>query len=429
MKKIIILIVTMLLIAGFIIYFTFNNDANNEVNYIHEYNEEVEIYVITDTHFISEELVEDSEIFAQVESSSGGLMLSKSELILDNFIELILEEKPDYLLVTGDITVNGEKISHEAFVKKMNKVENNGTAVFVLPGNHDLNNPHARMYVDNMQVKTDSLMTEDFNSLYSNFGYDLNEVISIDEHSHSYFTKLSDNTYLLGLDTNKYKYNYMLGFPDSSGEVQKETLEWMSEVLKEVEDERIIVAAHHNLLTHLNMFEDGFVVDNNDEVLSILEEYNVSLMLSGHIHAQDIIEENSFVEVVNGALTVFPHSYGIVKLNANEIEYESKLLEVNDPEITDFYSYSADFFDEALFSLDNDMFANYEEEEYQEIRNCFGTLNRNFFSGTQELNEDFINSGMCDTAFDIDLGFIGNYLEAILEDDSLEDLYYKREYN
>ena len=46
-------------------------------------------------------------------------------------------QKADGLILSGDLTFNGEKKSHEELAEKFKKVEKSGAPVMVIPGNHD----------------------------------------------------------------------------------------------------------------------------------------------------------------------------------------------------------------------------------------------------------------------------------------------------
>ena len=66
--------------------------------------------------------------------------------LLDAFMDQVIAEKPSALVLSGDITMNGEKINHEELARKLGKVQEAGIPVLVIPGNHDINNPNAAVY-------------------------------------------------------------------------------------------------------------------------------------------------------------------------------------------------------------------------------------------------------------------------------------------
>ena len=52
------------------------------------------------------------------------------EEVTDAFIRQVIEEMPDALILSGDLTFNGEKASHVALAEKLSTIENAGIPVF-----------------------------------------------------------------------------------------------------------------------------------------------------------------------------------------------------------------------------------------------------------------------------------------------------------
>ena len=71
-------------------------------------------------------------------SDKEGLLLSKSAALLDAALAKVKNSDADVLLVTGDLTNNGNKASHEYVAKKLLEVKAEGIPVFVIPGEHDV---------------------------------------------------------------------------------------------------------------------------------------------------------------------------------------------------------------------------------------------------------------------------------------------------
>ncbi|HEO71358.1 MAG TPA: metallophosphoesterase, partial [Candidatus Hydrogenedentes bacterium] len=73
-------------------------------------------------------------------------MLAESEEILAAMLEDIVADAPEFLVVCGDLTKDGEAVNHALAAQYLAGVEAEGIPVFVVPGNHDLNNPHAMSF-------------------------------------------------------------------------------------------------------------------------------------------------------------------------------------------------------------------------------------------------------------------------------------------
>ena len=91
----------------------------------------------TDLHYLSPSIVERGEVFEKVYLGGDGKQMNYMSEIPDAFIEDVIKQKPDGLILSGDLTFNGEKKSHEELAEKFKKVEKSGVPVMVIPGNHD----------------------------------------------------------------------------------------------------------------------------------------------------------------------------------------------------------------------------------------------------------------------------------------------------
>ena len=116
------------------------------------------------------------------------------------FLAEVIGQKPEALILTGDLTFNGELLSHAALAEKLRAVEAAGVPVYVLPGNHDLDNPNAAAFSGESYRLVPSASAEDFRRIYADFGFD--EALGLDGDSLSYSARLNDGTRLLMLDFN-----------------------------------------------------------------------------------------------------------------------------------------------------------------------------------------------------------------------------------
>ncbi len=114
--------------------------------------------------------------------------------------------------------------------------------------------------------------------------------MSYDTASLSYVSELSDELWLFMLDTCKYENNSETNPSTSFGDIREETYGWLEEKLKEAEKKGVtpIVVMHHNLLEHSRLFSFGYVLNNSQEIVELFNLYHVRVVLSGHMHIQDI---------------------------------------------------------------------------------------------------------------------------------------------
>ena len=83
--------------------------------------------------------------------------------------------------MSGDLTFNGEKKSHEELAEKLKKVEKSGILVMVIPGNHDINNFHASSFAKNSSYPVETVGDHDLRELYGSLGMS-KEFIKIQTH-------------------------------------------------------------------------------------------------------------------------------------------------------------------------------------------------------------------------------------------------------
>ena len=64
------------------------------------------------------------------------------------------------------------------------------------------------------------------------------------------------------LDTNLFEFNYEFGDNFVSGYLDEETLVWIENNLKKVQEEnkKVISFSHHNLITHNELFDSMYTL-------------------------------------------------------------------------------------------------------------------------------------------------------------------------
>ncbi|WP_338471962.1 metallophosphoesterase [Niallia sp. XMNu-256] len=135
-------------------------------------NKEVRLMIATDLHYLSPSLVEQGDLFKKVYQNGDGKQVHYISEIIDAFIAEVIKEKPDALILSGDLTLNGEKKSHQELVKKLKEVKQNGISIMVIPGNHDINNYYASGFAKKTSYPVDFIGENYFRDLYGPFGFD-----------------------------------------------------------------------------------------------------------------------------------------------------------------------------------------------------------------------------------------------------------------
>ena len=253
--------------------------------------EPLEIWVWADIHYLASSLHDDGTVFRQLVEQGDGKVPEYSEAIADEFIRLCLERHPDAVVIPGDLTYNGERISLQELSEKLKTLQDSGIPVLVIPGNHDLMYPYARSYFGSNARKTPAISPEDFRKDCGAFGWE--QAVARDSDSFSYVYALTDDVELMFLDANT---------PAAPGSVPDSTLAWAKKQLAWAKEDgkTVITVTHQSLLAQNKFMTKGFIISNHSNVESLLRKYGVTLNLSAHIHIQHTVTEDGLTDIATG---------------------------------------------------------------------------------------------------------------------------------
>ena len=131
------------------------------------------ICVLTDIHVMAPSLLEDEnnkEWQEYLKTSKS--MIDLSVPIFDAIINKIILEKPDLLLIVGDLTKDSEVESHNFVLNKLTKFKQSNIPVYVIPGNHDRGwMQRALIFKNDTCVTAETIDNDGFEKLYVNYGY------------------------------------------------------------------------------------------------------------------------------------------------------------------------------------------------------------------------------------------------------------------
>ena len=254
--------------------------------------EPLEIWICADLHYLASSLHDDGTVFRQLVEQGDGKVPEYSEAIADEFIRLCLERRPDAVVIPGDLTYNGERISLQELCGKLKALQDSGIPVLVIPGNHDLLYPYARSYFGSNARKTQAISLSDFREDCGAFGWE--QAAARDSDSFSYVYSLSDDVELMFLDANT---------PADPGSILDSTLTWAKKQLAWAKEDgkTVITVTHQSLLAQNKFMTKGFIINNHDKLETLLRKYGVTLNLSAHIHIQHSVEED--VEILQQEAT------------------------------------------------------------------------------------------------------------------------------
>jgi len=172
---------------------------------------------------------------------------------LDGVIKSInrLREKPDFILVTGDLVNEPEPVAYTSLREKLQRLQ---VPVFCLPGNHD--DPDTMLAMLNHgNISTDRII------------------------ECGQWTIILLDSFLAGTH---------------GGHLQKEELTFLHEQLKRTRDRHLLICVHHHPVSIGSPWMDEMMLDNADEFFAVVDQFpQVRAILWGHIHQEYVSVRNS----------------------------------------------------------------------------------------------------------------------------------------
>ena len=354
--------------------------------------------IASDLHYQSPLMTDFGEAFQNFVRNDDGKVVEYVDSITDAFLAEAAEKQPDALILSGDLTQNGEKVNHEELAKKLRLLESQGVPVVVIPGNHDINHPSAASFEGTEKKKADNINAEEFYSIYREFGYD--EAMDRDENSLSYIYQADERYWLMMLDSCQYD-------PENKirGRIRKETLLWMEKWLERAREEQVMVipVAHHNLLKESTLYPEDCTLENAVQVIDLLEQYGLPVYISGHLHLQRVKkhgnggpsqaeESYGIYEIVSDSMVIPPCQYGELRWQEDgSVQYETCPVDVagwaasqgiTDENLLNFPQYSGDFLIETVQNQVYGALSAIPNDRKFHMAKLYGQINSAYCAGT-----------------------------------------------
>ncbi len=283
----------------------------------------LKIVVANDLHYAHPSMIGNHQRSQSLSEKADGKVIPYLSEITESFIKEMAIEKPDVIILNGDLVFNGEKENHKQFSKLLNQLD---TLVLVTTGNHDIDSADAIKITETESYPVASVSESEFKKIYQNYGY--NQSRSVDNASLSYVVEVSDSLDIFMMDSRcDASCDNLHG-----GYFKANTLQWLENQLQASasRNAEVIFVAHHNTLVHYEKLSAGFTIDNHDELRELLKAYNVKLALSGHIHVQSIQQVDGLVDVATQALSIYSIQYGVVSYTpSTSFDYSTQKVDVS----------------------------------------------------------------------------------------------------
>ena len=303
------------------------------------------IAVMSDLHYLSPDMIADTEDFEHAFNSDRKL-LKESSSVLHEMLERVRADKPDILLVSGDLTKDGEQECHAALAKQLQQLQQDvpGLKIYVINGNHDIRNYNAKNFntADGKAVPATRTEPEDFKRIYD-FVYSDPTVIATftpaagnEAGSLSYVARPVEGLTVIAMDTCRYSSDNTSNGDDeheTSGAISADLEKWVIEqtAAAKARGDLVIGLEHHGLVPHFDVeptILPMYLVNGYERIAQEYADAGMSAVFTGHMHAVDIAAMttkagNTFYDIETGSALTYPCPIRFVDLRRSTVGGET----------------------------------------------------------------------------------------------------------
>lgn len=288
--------------------------------------EPLKFYLISDLHHYAPSLGISGEAFEK-RYYSDQKCIAETGAILDAVIDKLLADKEiNTILISGDLTCDGEKESHLDLIPKLRRLKNAGKRVIAIAATHDYSDNPKRYKNDKILPATPTTR-EELWDLYYDFGP--NEAIAVHRESHSYVIKLSPGYRLLALNDDGNGRSFCGYFP--------EHLNWILEQIKlaQMDGDEILAMTHHPVLPPspiYPIFSKRDMLGDYENTSAVLADAGVQFVFTGHTHMQNIAVKktakgNMIYDINTSSAVGFAGAIRKIELNETEMRVSSSFID------------------------------------------------------------------------------------------------------
>ena len=331
--------------------------------------------VLTDPHFYDSSLGTTGSAFQEY-LDRDRKMLTLSQEIMATAVEEIIKEDADFVLICGDLTKDGEALSHQGVVSALTKIKAAGKDVYVVPGNHDIANGDAVRFLGDTTEAVPTVSAQGFKELYKELGY--GAAVDEDSDSLSYVFEPVQGLWVMALDSCRWKENQPGHPPITGGAFSGKTFQWIERTLIQSKKNNVavIVFLHHGIMEHYPANEKyyaQYIIDDYENVSKMFASYGVSLVFTGHFHAQDITlqrfkDSDHFIyDIETGSLSTSPCPYRLVEFTEDQTALiQSKFISSIPSHKDDFHDYASQYVFNGTIKLANAKLVKYKVSKEQQ---------------------------------------------------------------
>ena len=270
--------------------------------------------VLSDPHVMAPELLVSEGTAWTTYLNGQRKLVDYSQRLFDDMIVRIKRDlRPGLVLISGDLTKDGEQVSHEYVTSKLDELRAIGIKTLVIPGNHDRGSNSDAVYYDGESTTAATVATSEwFATQYANYGYGVSS--EREGTTLTYACEPITGLVVIGIDSG------------TDGNVSETTLNWVVEkaTAARASGKKVIAMMHHPLIPHfsgVDNFVETAVVSNYETVRNTLADAGIRVVFTGHFHTSDIaMDKNAdlsreIYDVNTGSLISYPCDYREVTLS------------------------------------------------------------------------------------------------------------------
>ena len=297
---------------------------------------ETKFYLIADPHYFASELGCSGDEYEDFMHYEQKCFAETENINKSVFAFLEKADQADIILIAGDLIFNGEKKSHEGFLKLLHSLKDHGKKIYVVTADHDFKWDQWGTFAfgENGRYNPEHTTRDELIDLYREFGF--GDAIAIDKEHLSYVAQLSDGVRLLALncdlkDGGKYHF-----YPDQ--------IEWIKEQTKKArEDGQMMFAmCHYPILPGQPLFSliSPMLIRDAHKFAAFLADEGVHMIFTGHMHNQSINvitteKGNKLYDITTGSIIADPavirhvtikdqHTVEIKSIPTPDFEWDTK---------------------------------------------------------------------------------------------------------
>ena len=303
------------------------------------------IAVMSDLHYFSPDMIADTADFEHALNSDRKLLKESSAILHEKF-EQVRADKPDILLVSGDLTKDGEQECHAALAKQLQQLQQDipGLKIYVINGNHDIRNYNAKNFntADGKAVPATRTEPEDFKRIYD-FVYSDPTVLATFTPAEgnkagglSYVARPVEGLTVIAMDTCRYSSDNTSNGDDeheTSGAISADLEKWVIEqtAAAKARGDLVIGLEHHGLVPHFDVqptILPMYLVNGYERIAQEYADAGMSVVFTGHMHAVDIAAMttkagNTFYDIETGSALTYPCPVRFVDLRRSTVGGET----------------------------------------------------------------------------------------------------------